>query len=72
MNLKNNIERRLAALESNSERDDLILTSYQWLHEDGRPAGELIERWVPRSRIKPLEKIFEERDQHERQRREET
>jgi hypothetical protein len=75
MNLKSNIERRLAVLEGKPERDDLILTSHQWFNEDGTPAGEKVERWVPRSRIQPLEKIFEmfeERDQHEGQRQDEV
>jgi hypothetical protein len=72
MSLKSNIERRLASLEGDSERDDMVKVSHQWLHEDGTPAGELIERWVPRSRIQPLEKMFEESDEHERQRREEA
>jgi hypothetical protein len=66
-----NIFRRLAALEGISEQDMGTVT-HQWLNEDGTPAGELIERRVPRSRIQSLEKMFEERDEHERQRREET
>jgi hypothetical protein len=60
------LDRRLAALEGNKECDDLILTSHQWFNEDGTPAGELIERWVPCSRIQPLEKMFEESNEHER------
>jgi hypothetical protein len=73
--MKTSLEKRLAVLEGSPERNDLILTSHQWFNEDGTPAGERVERLVPRSRIKPLEKIFEmfeERDPHERQHREEA
>jgi hypothetical protein len=66
-----NIFRRLAALEGISVQD-MVTVTHQWLNEDGTPAGELIERRVPRSRIQSLEKMFEERDEHERQHREET
>ncbi len=44
-----NLSRRLSALEDDPE-EDLVAFSYQWLNEDGTPAGPLIERRIPRSR----------------------
>jgi hypothetical protein len=42
-------EKRLASLEQGME--ELVPFSFQWLNEDGMPAGPLIERMVPKSRI---------------------
>jgi len=44
------LSRRLAALEDAPEQD-MVLVVLQWLNEDGTPAGEMIERWTPRSCI---------------------
>ena len=43
------LKRRLVALEGNSE-PDMVKTSWQWINEDGMPAGPVIERLVPRGR----------------------
>jgi hypothetical protein len=40
------LSRRLAALEEDPEQD-MVTVAYQWLQEDGTPAGERIERRVP-------------------------
>lgn len=53
------LSRRLAALEDAPEQD-VVLVAYQWLNEDGTPAGEMIERWTPRSCIFKLEWIKNE------------
>ena len=47
----NNLASRLATLENRQEREQLVPFSFQWLTEDGTPAGEQIERWIPRSRM---------------------
>jgi hypothetical protein len=44
-----NLSRRLAKLEDDPERD-MVTVTHQWLNEDGTPAGEMIERQIPRSR----------------------
>lgn len=47
--MKNSIDRRLVALESIQE--ELVPFSLQWFDDDGTPAGSLIKRMVPKSRI---------------------
>ncbi len=42
------LSRRLSALEEDPEQDT-VQVAHQWLHEDGTPAGPLIERRIPRS-----------------------
>jgi len=43
------LKRRLVALEGGSE-PDMVKTSFQWLNEDGTPAGPVIERMVTHCR----------------------
>ena len=43
------LKRRLVALEGVSEQD-MVKTSWQWMNEDGTPAGPVIERLVTRRR----------------------
>ena len=44
--------RRLAKLEDDPEQEDTVTFAYQWLNENGTPAGERIERQIPRSMFK--------------------
>ena len=60
MSLKHdNLARRLATLENHQGREQLVPFSFQWLNEDGTPAGEQIERWIPRSPLPRLRIISE-------------
>ena len=43
------LKKRLAALEGVSE-PGRVKTSWQWMNEDGTPAGPVIERMVTRRR----------------------
>jgi hypothetical protein len=55
------LSRRLALLEGNSEQEDIVTVAFRWLNEDGMPAGEMIERRIPRSRMFKLEWLDEVR-----------
>jgi hypothetical protein len=50
--------RRLATLEDDPDQDT-VLVAHQWLHEGGTPAGEMVERWIPRNRVFNFEWIDE-------------
>jgi hypothetical protein len=53
-----NLSRRLVKLEDDPERD-MVTVAHQWLNEDGTPAGEMIERRIPRNRMFRFEWIDE-------------
>jgi hypothetical protein len=52
------LKRRLVALEGVSE-PGMVKTSWQWMNEDGTPAGPVIERLVTRRREFKFEWIDE-------------
>ncbi len=54
-----NLCKRLGILEGRSE-EEMIEVAHQWLNEDGTPAGERVVRSIPRSRIQPLQKMFDD------------
>ena len=55
------IERRLSALEDVPAEEDMVNFSYQWLNEDYSPAGEMVTRRVPSSRIQNLMKWMDKK-----------
>jgi len=53
------LSRRLAKLEDDPGKEDLVTVAHRWLNEDGTPAGPVIERRIPRSRMFKFEWIDE-------------
>ena len=47
--------RRLAALENNPKKEELVPISFQWMKEDGTSCGPQINRMVSKSRFKWLD-----------------
>jgi hypothetical protein len=48
------LNRRLATLEAVPVKEELVPFSFQWMKEDGAPAGPMIRRMVPKGRFKWL------------------
>jgi hypothetical protein len=50
-----NLQKRIGTLECRSQaKDELVPFSFQWLNEDGTPAGPLVRRKVPKMRLRAL------------------
>ena len=49
------LNRRLATLEAVQVKDELVPFSFQWMKEDGAPAGPLVRRMVPKGRFRWLD-----------------
>jgi hypothetical protein len=51
--MRANLDKRAHCPRNRSKQqqeEDLVLVGHQWLHEDGTPASEYIEHWIPNSR----------------------
>jgi hypothetical protein len=46
-----NLHKRVEALETDVAAAPLVPVSYQWLKEDGSPAGPWVKRMVPKDRF---------------------